>query len=232
MALQNLLDAFPLIPVGPTNKWSDRDPTAHKRPAVSWAQMQSTNTEKIAEAEGRGNFNKFGRTGKEFNAFVVDIDVKDGGVVAWDALCSQEAHGCNHIVSTPSGGRHYYYAYDSRLDVIKNKAKIEIDGVSVGIDVRTTGGIIVLPDSRTQDASYTLQKCEGAPAPVPDWLVTVLSPVKKRKREAQPATPGAVADSSVPVTPDGFPRRQSIDDALLPYTFSICERLQIGRAHV
>jgi len=189
--------------------------------------MLISKTEELQSAAARGNNNKFGRTGKPFGVFVVDIDVKDGGVATWDALCAVEAHGCNHIVHTPSGGLHLYYAYDARLDCIKSKAKTVVGGVSVGIDVRSTGGIIVLPESRSQDAFYTLQKCDGEPANVPDWLFLLLAPVvvdKKRKREAQPA-PGAVAGSSVPAHLGGFPRCKSIDDVLLPYKLSICERL-------
>ena len=99
MSLQQLLAAFPRMPIGPTNKWSDVDTTAHKRPAVSWAQMISSNTEKIAEAEARSNFNKFGRTGKDFNVFVVDVDAKDGGLAAWTALCSRPSKSAKERLS-------------------------------------------------------------------------------------------------------------------------------------
>ena len=92
--LQRLLDAFPLMPIGPTNLCTDKNPKGHKRPAVVWRDMLTSKTEELASAAARGNPDKFGRTGKDFGVFVVDIDVQDGGVAAWDALCFQASPVC------------------------------------------------------------------------------------------------------------------------------------------
>ena len=197
------------MPVGPTHPLGKLSKLGlpmlepYKKPAILWHDLVFTAPE-IAYHERKGNFGKFGRTGNNFNVFVVDIDVKDGGLAKWDELCLENDPLCNHIVATPSGGYHYYYSYDARLDPIPNKAKIVIDGKLVGLDVRTNGGIIVMPGTTNGTVLYAMTKCEGEPAPVLVWLVKFLTPERKRKEESAPSK--SKAHKTEPIqAPEGFP---------------------------
>ena len=90
------------------------------------------------------------------------------------------------------------------------------------------GGIIVLPGSRSLTAEYKLIRCEGEPAPVPDWLVKYLTPQsRKRKEESAPSKSKAhkTEPTQAPPAPAGFPDSQTITEILAPHLYDICERL-------
>jgi len=79
-------------------------------------------------------------TGSPSGISVVDIDVNDGKAGAEWLNTNKERLGVTQIVQTQSGGWHYYYKHE---DGITNKA-----GISRCIDIRGTGGYIIMPPSR------------------------------------------------------------------------------------
>ena len=50
-------------------------------------------------------------TGSINNLFVLDIDVKDGGLEEWEAYINTHAEPNTTKIKTPSGGYHYYFKY-------------------------------------------------------------------------------------------------------------------------
>lgn len=202
--------AFPNLVMGPTHKWDDEPSSKHpemkgkmhKKPACRWRGLTNTDSAALNVQARRGNHNVFAVTGDISGVFVVDVDVKDNGINAWDELLqahetpTRDEQGTwspsNHVVHTPSGGLHMYFKYEPRLEHIPNKAKFKLNGKKVGIDVRTNGGIIVMPPTvGSKGKSYEIVKCEDDAATVPEWLCQFLSQgaTKKRLRKNQSESP-------------------------------------------
>jgi hypothetical protein len=100
---------------------------------------------------------------------VVDVDKKGGGL----ETATQFDWGNTLKIDSPSGGYHLYYKYDeATCAALRN-------GVSVlpGIDIRTTGGYVVVY------ATIDLNKM----LPVPGWLLTFLAS-KQEKRLGKVST--------------------------------------------
>ena len=55
------------------------------------------------------------QTGKRNNLVVVDIDVKNNGLAAWEALKAKHPELNTVTIKTPSGGFHYYFKYKEGL---------------------------------------------------------------------------------------------------------------------
>ena len=75
---------------------------------------------------------------------VVDLDLSDekDGISALAAFLGTEPHGCQLIATTPRGGRHLVYARPIG-SMIRNG--VDVLGEKTGVDVRASGGYIVLP---------------------------------------------------------------------------------------
>lgn len=110
-----------------------------KKPLIQWQEFQ----DRIATPEEvAGWFKKYGDpnigivTGKLSNLFIVDVDsaeaLQDIEQYIPDSLETP-------VVSTPRGGRHFYFRH---VDGIPNRAN-----VLKKVDVRTQGGFIVAPPS-------------------------------------------------------------------------------------
>ncbi len=96
------------------------------------------------------------RTGKDAGIFVVDIDKQNNGIESWEKL-TKDIVFKTMKQSTPSGGYHYIFKYDDRMDIFSSTANaIEIDGHKVGIDFRSNGGQIVVAPSSYDGKSYVL----------------------------------------------------------------------------
>ena len=114
---------------------------------------------------------------------VLDIDVKKGGVESLAAL--EAIHGLDETftVTTPSGGRHYYY----RGPDVANG----VNSLGPGIDVRSRGGYVVGPGSEIPAGQYSVA-VDAPLADAPTWLV-------ERLKSAPPPTSKevkVVADAS------------------------------------
>lgn len=108
---------------------------------------------------------------------VIDCDRHDesaDGVKNFHDLCNE--HGFDpettFAVSTPSGGRHYYF---SRKGVDEDvKIGNSPGGLPDGVDVRGFGGQVVGPGSRTSDGEYRIVSKATQAVRIPDWLLDVL----------------------------------------------------------
>lgn len=108
---------------------------------------------------------------------VIDCDRHDesaDGVKNFHDLCNE--HGFDpettFAVSTPSGGRHYYF---SRKGVDEDvKIGNSPGGLPDGVDVRGSGGQVVGPGSRTSDGEYRIVSKATQAVRIPDWLLDVL----------------------------------------------------------
>jgi len=102
---------------------------------------------------------------------VIDVDIKrphpDNGEYNWREHCAREGYVPTFTVRTPSGGWHFYYRLPTDL-VITTRALL-----GPGIDIRSTGGYVVLPGCFVDDddvrGSYTI--VDNLPiAPLPAWI--------------------------------------------------------------
>lgn len=109
---------------------------------------------------------------------VLDEDPRNGGDLTLLELIGDLPR--TRCVLTPSGGKHLYFRYDPAL-------RIPNRPLTTGIDVKTHGGYVLVPPSRTAVGKYEL--FEDAPiADVPDWLLALLT-------ERAPAEPVEALDS-------------------------------------
>jgi hypothetical protein len=110
---------------------------------------------------------------------VLDVDVKDGagGDASFRAL-EQEVGGLKNtaMVRTPTDGRHFWFRYDATD--IRNSA----GALGSGLDVRGTGGYVVVPPSTVPAGSYRwIRPIEDA-RPLPRDLRDLMS-ASRRARE-------------------------------------------------
>ncbi|MCB1741340.1 MAG: bifunctional DNA primase/polymerase [Gammaproteobacteria bacterium] len=119
-------------------------------------------------------------TGEPSGMVAIDLDVKDevDGRDTWDQL-----RGNQHIDTreslTPSGGAHLLFQWPG-FQVRSTTGKMPNGKVTPGIDVRGDGGYIIVPPSRRADGqSYQWEASNSSePAPLPTWLLALLSPPK------------------------------------------------------
>ncbi len=123
-------------------------------------------------------------TGKNVNAFVLDVDLPDGPA----SLAALEAeHGPlprTWTARTGSGGEHRYFRLQEGQEIRNSASKL-----ATGLDVRGEGGYVIAPP--TPGYSWTSQ---GAPlADAPEWLLSlILTPAKS----PAPASPKNAATGS------------------------------------
>ncbi len=130
------------------------DPTT-KRPDVAWGDLTSD----VPIPPGRGTGLA---TGARSGFLVVDLDVKrgDDGPANFAALgpCPD-----TFTVSTPSGGKHLYFAH---VPGARNSA----GKIALGVDIRAEGGYVVAPPT----PGYEVVR-DGEAASAPAWLVALLT---------------------------------------------------------
>jgi hypothetical protein len=88
----------------------------------------------------------------DLGCYVVDIDIRDGGLDVWRALCEEHGwHGAaSCMVRTPSGGWHLYYRGSHANSVGTAKR-----GLGPGIDIRGREGYVLIPPSIIDGTEYT-----------------------------------------------------------------------------
>jgi hypothetical protein len=115
---------------------------------------------------------------------VLDIDAKDGK----SGLASALAAGGltpTMIVRTPSGGFHYYYAFDDLVPFITRNGFL---GMSSGIDIRYgKGGFVAMPGSKKPNGIYQVMVGQeslagGLLTPVPAWVITRIHVILEERR--------------------------------------------------
>lgn len=143
-----------------------------KAPAVAHGVKDATTEpDVIRRWFGSGDHNIGIACGERSGFFVLDIDPRNGGDDALDALEAQ--HGAlpeTLTQRTGGGGRHLLFKWDARV----RRGKI-----ADGIDVKKNGGYIVAEPSRTTSeyAFLDWEPFDAAPPPIagaPDWLLALL----------------------------------------------------------
>jgi len=134
-ALNYLRRGFAVIPCGPD-----------KHPLIPWAKFQK---QRPTEAEvkewwcSKSGANVAIVTGKISGLTVVDCDTPTA-IEKFEALLP-DCFECP-IVTTPRGGRHYYFKYCPELQSRNDTCD--------GIDVKSEGGYVLAPPSRTEKGVY------------------------------------------------------------------------------
>src|SRR5690606_16616857 len=148
-------------------------------------------------------------TGAPIRAWVIDVDPK-GGVTVDQVLEQIEQTVGERIppapmVRTPRGGLHIYLALPDGLE-LGNRA-----GVIPHVDVRGTGGYVIVPPSIRRGAKARKDGCEGiayewlaepseVPPPLPSEAFIQFATSRHAdtpSQEAPPARPAPVADDRV-----------------------------------
>jgi putative DNA primase/helicase len=117
--------------------------------------------------------------------WAIDLDVKPGGLAAWDALVAEHPPLPRTVtVNTPSGGRHYWWRWPADAEIRNSVGKI-----GPGIDVRGEAGIVVAPPSvKPGKGAYAfapgLSPDEVEIAPAPGWLVELAMKASAKKPAA------------------------------------------------
>jgi hypothetical protein len=130
------------------------------------------------------------RTGEGF--VVIDLDPRHDAAVGIELL---EADGCTFpdtVESITGGdGRHLFYQYAG--DEVHNSVGSEGHGLAQGVDVRGTGGYVILPPSLHASRKRYVWEMSSHPdeiemVPLPESILT-------RLRTARPSANGQPADS-------------------------------------
>ena len=116
------------------------------------------------------------RCGARSGVWVVDIDNKDGkqGSIAWQTL--QALHEVIHtaMITTPTGGEHYYFAWTPAMDAKTVNGQV---GGHEALDTRTEGGYVLLPPSATPQGQCIEDPDDGFHAGIVEpssWLMELL----------------------------------------------------------
>jgi uncharacterized protein YjhX (UPF0386 family) len=124
--------------------------TDRKQPSMSnWNMRTFDMNEKI-----NFHFNNIAIVcGEVSGIFVVDVDVKDDGLLYFQQLCTKHNYKYDNettCVLTPSGGIHLYYIYSDLFPSNSVRMRtIDSHGNSkpIGIDIRSNGGCVIAPPS-------------------------------------------------------------------------------------
>lgn len=120
-----------------------------------------------------------GLLAEENNLLIVDIDIKDGGMMEWNEYTKEHSEPYTMKQKTASGGYHYIFKHHDEtyteeqneiIDQLRNKAKYR----NKGIDIRKGNAYIVFEPSTIDDNSYRLQnriEPQKMPLKLLKWLV-------------------------------------------------------------
>ncbi len=123
-------------------------PLVGKRPIISnWNHLKSTPSDmKVFSERNVGVI-----TGKISGITVLDIDVKEQGMAAWQRLSKSFPMIETPCVRTPSGGLHIYFKYNKKL---KSFSRFSLRGNRIGWDLLNDDRQAVLPPSRIEKKKY------------------------------------------------------------------------------
>lgn len=141
-------------------------------------------------------------TGAPSGVWVLDVD--DGADVHGSAdLAELEArHGAlppTLEAATGSGGRHLVFRATSATEALRNRARVKVDGRTTGLDVRATGGyVVVAPSGHASGGAYRWTR-RMEPAEAPGWLLALLPGTAPAEAPRLPLEPARAA----PLPSDG-----------------------------
>ncbi len=120
-------------------------------------------------------------------ARVVDIYPRHGGDITWDMLRNEHPEPIETVtVTTGNKGSHLYFQYPPNGCVIK----CGTDVLGAGIDIKSNGGLIIIPPSVTnRPYIFELNPSETPVAPAPDWIVQLVQEQSNEERTGHQAHP-------------------------------------------
>lgn len=134
--------------VFPVRDWQDGD---GPKPIKGFQTRASTDTQTVAQWWRTWPDANVGMLAGERNGFsVLDVDMKGGkdGVATLADLGFPDIAALSSFrVQTPNGGWHLYFRHDPRL-------KNSVSEIGPGLDVRTSGGLVMAPGSFKGGACY------------------------------------------------------------------------------
>lgn len=178
-ALKYAAEGKPVFPCDPANK----------RPLVKGGFKAATvDAEQIRAWWGQWPAAMIGMPTGQATGFVVDLDGQEG-LDNWAALVAANAGECGEYRSqvTPSGGRHLLYRIPPGQDIRNSTSQL-----APKVDVRGTGGYIVVAPSVREDGRAYVWESDNEPGEAPGWLLEAL---KKKVKSEVPAT-APTADST------------------------------------
>ncbi|MEI6084008.1 MAG: bifunctional DNA primase/polymerase [Verrucomicrobiota bacterium] len=151
-----------------------------KKPLLPWREHSTHLAERVRSWSAKYPDCNWGVDCGKSNLAVVDIDLKDGKNGLESLLLLETEHGGKLLrdtftVTTPTGGKHLYYTGQCR----------SVNGLGVGLDLKSNGGYVVLYGSTVSGKSYWISnslptsKCVG-------WLI---------ERAGKAAARSPIADS-------------------------------------
>lgn len=108
-------------------------------------------------------------TGEISNISVIDVDTENEGDLPFEKLDSEM------VVESISGGHHYYYLYSEET---RTTSKLD----NLPVDVRSDGGLIILPPSNFNGKKYSFVK-EAPVFTLPKFPMDVAEVLKTKKEE-------------------------------------------------
>lgn len=162
-----------------------------KHPRVAWMDLATTNADQVRRWWPPGCTDGIGlATGKASGVWVLDIDPRHDGDVSLAEIVRRNSELPETLTSlTGGGGQHYFFAYPTGDEVIRNVA-----GLAEGIDVRGDGGFVVLPPSpHVSGRAYRWEITteDTPPVEAPAWLLRAV--VRSRRPASAAPLPGKVA---------------------------------------
>jgi len=122
-------------------------------------------------------------TGKINNLTILDIDIKDDGMLYWNKIKKEYPYFKTPTVKSPGGSIHFYFKFNYK---IPNMNRILINNKRIGWDLKSNGSIITSPPSLYPDtrkrykwlSGLSLNECK--PIDMPKWLENfILSHLKE-----------------------------------------------------
>ena len=134
-------------------------------------------------------------TGSPNDLIVLDVDVKKKndrekveGVQEFLKYIEQYGDVNTFTVKSPSGGFHYYFKYKHSSErakyLIENIVKTNTGYRNAGLDIRSNGGVIIMPGSSTNLGNYTVLNDSNIiqmPLTLLEWLIEVQISVERQK---------------------------------------------------
>lgn len=157
--------------------------------------------------------------GRKSGFWVIDVDTKNGingfdslkEYAGTEAIFDEEKHLC---ATTPSGGKHYLFAWDDELD-IPNPV-----GILPGIDIRSEGGYIVVAPSSINingiSLEYQWNDLSLPLAPNSEWSRQLAQTAIAAKKTKQPYVKTRTTNAEVPQLIEGIGEGNR-DNALFRY---------------
>lgn len=139
-------------------------------------------------------------TGAPSGVWVLDVD--DGPDVhgSADLAALEERHGRlppTLEARTGSGGRHFVWRMTREAEALRNRARLKIDGRTTGLDVRATGGyVVVAPSGHESGGSYQWTR-RMEPAEAPGWLLGLLTAPAPAPAPTLPLAPSPTGSDRV-----------------------------------